>query len=384
MALRILTILLYVAATAGAQTAGLQQQVALLLEDTSKLMGLKVKRQVPAAYITKPELEKYLAAKMKEEVDPKAIATEEAVIKMLGLAPAGFDLRETTLRLLSEQAAAFYDFKLRKLYVVQPVAPEMTAELLVHELGHALQDQHFNLRRFLGRKKLDDDAALARLSVMEGQAMWLMAKFAGRPPDAVWADDSAEDDYPVLGNAPLYLRASLLFPYDRGLRFQSAVCEKENDCLTRVFRKPPQSSAQVLHPDLYFAGQAPEKVQVPPPPKGSWRQRTAGVLGEFDFFLILRTHEVDASPLGRKWRAGSYRLLENRKTKNLLLQHTSRWEDAPAAEAWFGRYQQVLRAKWTRYEVTSEDVGRLEGVGDSGRFRMLLRGKEVLIEEGLP
>ncbi|GAB4374221.1 MAG: hypothetical protein OHK0021_16170 [Bryobacter sp.] len=370
----------------------LAEQVKSLLAETSRIMGLAVKRPVPAAYMSKAELQRYLAAKMKKEVDPRATQTEEQVIKMLGLAPADFQLRESTLDLMSEQAAAFYDFKLRKLFVIQPVSPEMTTELLIHELGHALQDQHFNLRRFLGKKDLDDDAALARMAVMEGQAMWLMAKQANRvPAESVLSEagqDNSQDNYPVLGNAPLYLRASLLFPYEAGLRFQSAVCEKHADCLSRVFLNPPRSTAHILHPDLYFAATEPESVPLPPLPAGGWQERTNGVLGEFDFYLILRTHNLPTHALRKAWVGASYRLAQHKKSQHFLLQHTSRWKDAAAAQAWFTGYRQVLAAKWKVFEVEeateTATASRLVGRGDSGRFRMERQGREVVVLEGLP
>ncbi len=388
--LRRMALLVICLAPLGAADEGLKGQVKELLAETSRLTGLKVKRQVPAGYLTKAELERYLAKKMKEEVKPEALAIEEIVIKRLGFAKEDFRLKETTLELLNEQAAAFYDFKERKLFVIQPVMPEMTAELLVHELGHALQDQHFGLRKFLNGAGEDDDGALARMAVMEGQAMYLMAKAADRPIDLGadgGADGGAADaGYPVLAKAPLYLRASLLFPYEQGARFQAAVCEKYADCIKRVFETPPASTAQVMHPELYFAGVKPVAVPMPESPRtGAWKTRATGNLGEFDFQVLLRTHGVPWRGLTEKWRGGGYRLLENKKAKNVfLLQHASEWADEEAAGRWMDAYRQVLRAKESEFRVEREDAGRLEGRGEHGRVLVRREGKRVVVEEGLP
>ncbi len=364
-------------------------QVRALLTETSQLTGLAIKRQVPAAFLTRAELEKYLAKKMKDDVDPKALAIEELVIKRLGFATEDFKLKETTLALLSEQAAAFYDFEKRKLFVVGGTPDSVGPELLIHELGHALQDQHFGLRRFLKAAGDDDDGALARMAVMEGQAMWLMAKHArsqaASPPPPAAAESNDDAEYPILAKAPLYLKESLLFPYEKGVQFQAAVCAKHDDCISRVFQQPPLSSAQILHPDLYFRAVKPEIAEMPEAPnRGKWKALAEGNLGEFDFDLLIRTHAVEATGVARNWRGGGYRLLEDKKSKNLLLQHASVWEDEDSARDWFTAYRQIMRAKWKTFELTEDRADSLRGRGDSGAFLMRRQGKLVTVEEGLP
>lgn len=381
-ALAVLLLLVGPLAAADAQFA---LQVKKLLAETSQLTGLRVKRQVPAAFLTRAELEKYLAKKMKEDVDAKAIATEELVIKRLGFAPEDFRLKETTLALLSEQAAAFYDFEKRKLFVVDGTPGSVDAELLIHELGHALQDQHFGLRRFLKGADGDDDASLARMAVMEGQAMWLMAKHAQGKPEPPPAPAGEDPAYPILSKVPLYLKESLLFPYEQGVRFQAAVCARHEDCISRVFAQPPLSSAQILHPDLYFRGVKPEVVAMPAAPsRGKWKTRAEGNLGEFDFDLWIRTHKIEATGVAANWRGGGYRLLEEKKSKDLLLQHASVWEDEDSARDWFTAYRQILQAKWKQCTIREESADLLRGSGDAGEFLLRRVGKRVEAEEGLP
>ena len=134
------------------------------------MTGFAIKRPVPAAMMSAQDLEKYLKGKMKEEVNPNKVDIEEVVLKLFGFAPPDFKLKQTTLDLLQEQAAAFYDFKTKKLYVLDHVQEGLGPELLIHELGHALADQNFGLKKFLNGAKGDDDAALARMAVMEGES----------------------------------------------------------------------------------------------------------------------------------------------------------------------------------------------------------------------
>lgn len=375
----------------------LLQRVDQYLAEASQLTGFKIKRKVPAAFLTSQQLEKYLSGKMKSEVDQRKLRAEELVLQRFGFAPPGFRLGETTLALLNEQAAAFYDFKAKKLFVIDQASASAGPELLIHELGHALADQHFGLRKFLSAAG-SDDAALARMSVMEGQAMWLMGEHAARQsgtsllqsPELVRrlaeADSSDNSEYPVLAKSPLYLRESMLFPYSAGFRFQAALCAKDaSTCMSRPFLDPPLSSAQILHPELYFAKQGPERVQIPaPPPSQKWRLVADGDLGELDLDILLRTYKVDAPGLAQAWRGGAYRLLEDKKTQNLLLLHTSQFQDAAAAQRWFDAYAKVLQAKWKVFQIQQQDQTSLSGAGDHGPFRLTLSGRTVHAAEGLP
>jgi predicted MFS family arabinose efflux permease len=382
---------------APAADANLLKRVDEYLKEASQLTGFSIKRKVPAAFLSAKDLEKYLDGKMKTEVDKKKLRAEELVLERFGFAPPGFRLGETTLALLNEQAAAFYDFKARKLFVLDHVASGLGPELLIHELGHALADQHFGLRKFLSAAK-GDDASLARMSVMEGQAMWLMGEHAARAagtslnqsPELVRRlsapDPDDKSEYPVLAKAPLYLRESLLFPYAAGFRFQAALCAQDAaTCMSRPFLRPPTSSAQILHPELYFAQRDPERVDtLPPPATQSWRQLADGDLGELDLDLLLRTHNVSAPGVAEAWRGGAYRLLEGKKTQNVLLLHTSQFQDESAAQGWFDAYSKVLAAKWKSFEIVEKSPAMLRGRGDYGPFRLTRVGRAVHAAEGLP
>ena len=85
----------------------------------SAITGLKFKHDVPYALITKDELHLYLEKRLRETMKPEDARAEELTLKMLGLVPADFDLRKNTLDLLTEQAAAFYDYNQKKLFVLE-------------------------------------------------------------------------------------------------------------------------------------------------------------------------------------------------------------------------------------------------------------------------
>ena len=55
---------------------------------------------------------------------------------------------------------------------------------MAHELTHALQDQHFDLRRFEHWPKGDSDAELAAHALIEGDATLAMVLYVASNPDA--------------------------------------------------------------------------------------------------------------------------------------------------------------------------------------------------------
>src|SRR3989442_4644542 len=62
------------------------------------------------------------------------------------------------------------------------------------------------------------------------------------------------DQFQVYGRAPLILRQQLLFPYVHGLAFiKAALAHGGWEGLERVYQHPPISTAQILHPEKYFA-----------------------------------------------------------------------------------------------------------------------------------
>jgi hypothetical protein len=88
-------------------------------EGLSAITGLAFKHDVPYALIGKDQLHRYLEQRLRETMKPEDARAEELTLKMLGLAPADFDLRKNTLDLLTEQAAAFYDYNQKKLFVLE-------------------------------------------------------------------------------------------------------------------------------------------------------------------------------------------------------------------------------------------------------------------------
>jgi hypothetical protein len=366
----------------------------------SDILGMKMTRPVPRALISREKIREYVEQRMGETMSPEELHTQEVLLKKFGFLPPDYDLKAQMVDLLTEQAAAFYDYKKKRLFLASWMPTSMQDMALVHELAHAVADQHFSLEKFIQKVSGDDDASLARSAVVEGQASWVMTEYMARQLGqslrdmphllemAVSASRLAGKEYPVFGAAPPYLQQTLMFPYIEGMVFQQAVTIKSGRAaFTDLFRRPPVSTQQVLHPDLYFQSAAPVKLQLANPslPSG-YRKTMAGTIGELEHRILLQQYAGDevGADLAPQWRAGRYALWENSKTKGSVLTYAVQWENEAVAAQYLARYRAIAGRKWKKLQVTEEREGRLAGRGDDGRFVWTLQGSVFTVVEGLP
>ena len=94
--------------------------------------------------------------------------------------------------------------------------------MMAHELTHALQDQHFNLRRFEKWPPGDSDAELAAHALIEGDATLAMTLYMAKNPLVALAFSRslitgvATEQF---NQAPRAMRESLIFPYMQGMEW---------------------------------------------------------------------------------------------------------------------------------------------------------------------
>src|SRR6266853_1596010 len=156
------------------------REISTILQTLQDITGLRVKKRINYDLITRDKVNQFLKDRVKEAVKPEELRAEEITLKKLGFVPADFNLEKSTVDLLTEQAAAFYDYHKKKLFLTDWAPSAMQQSALVHELAHALADQNFHLERFIKQGGKRDDSELARMAVMEGQATWLMTEALAR------------------------------------------------------------------------------------------------------------------------------------------------------------------------------------------------------------
>jgi len=395
-------LLLTLAAAAPAQT--IFSQVDDMLQTLSDITGWKVQRTVPAEILSKDNFRKMVEEGVKDAETNKETRAAEIALKMFGLVPPDFNLARESGDLLAEQAAAFYDYKKKRLFVLDSTKNGNEQRIaLAHELAHALADQQHPLRKFISDSD-GDEQSTARQAVIEGQATWLSwaylsKKSGGRgevPPallDRLAEGAGADgDDFPVFTQAPLYIRESLTFPYTEGMRFQDAVYRELGPAaFERVFRDPPRSTQHIMHPQTYLSGRVPAMPVLPRLEDAAGKEARRfriladGDVGEFDYSVLLRQYigESEGREAAAHWRGGVYRIYEHKQAKYTVLAHSSEWDSPEAARTFFELYQRVLRAKWKKLEIASSAPAQVTGSGDNGRFSLRLDGATVHSIEGI-
>src|SRR5258706_2163728 len=239
-----------------------------VLKETSEIRQLSILRPVRSSTQSRPEIERMILKNLDEETTPEQMHAAEAQLKRLGLAPPDFQFRAFMLRVLTEQVAGYYDPKTREFHLADWIDLDGQRPVMAHELTHALQDQHFNLRRFEHWPKGDSDAELAAHALIEGDASLLMTLYITNNPLRALAFlksfGKTNMESPELDKAPRAVRENLLFTYLEGMNWTTALYKQGGwERVSKAFSELPQSTEQIMHPDKYFAHEAPVKVTLP-------------------------------------------------------------------------------------------------------------------------
>src|SRR5918993_1423404 len=250
------------------KTAAVREATAEVLRETSELRKLPVLRQVRSGAQSRAEIEQMLIRNLNESATPEQTSAAETVMKKLGLAPADFQLRPFLVELLTEQVAGYYDPKSQEFYLADWIDLDGQRPVMAHELTHALQDQHFNLRRFEDWPKHDSDAEMAAHALVEGDASFLMMQYVTQSParqlaflKSMMSGGAAASE--KIEKAPRVLREQMLFPYLQGMMWVAQVFKQGGwEAVSAAYKNLPKSTEQVMHQEKYVAGEAPQKVAV--------------------------------------------------------------------------------------------------------------------------
>jgi hypothetical protein len=89
----------------------------------------------------------------------------------------------------------------------------------------------------------------------------------------------------ALDRLPPILRQQFTFPYEDGLSFALRLYLQGGwDAINAAYRKLPDSTEQILHPEKYASGEKPVSVELPPVVErlgAGWKQSTTDTIGEF-------------------------------------------------------------------------------------------------------
>lgn len=264
-----------------------------------EIRGLHASTTVTPVLLDPNGLRDWLTNANAQQTDHQALADRSRLLIHLGLLPAGSSLEQLELALLAAQAVGFYDTASKAMYVLSTsggVGP-LVKEAFSHEYTHALQDQRFGLDKLAVDTPDQGDRDLARMALPEGDASLVMYEWAGRYLSMADQIEIANDPAnataaEALARAPAFLRHTLMFPYLDGLVFVRGIYKTGGwAAVDQVYANPPDSTSQIIHPELYAARVKPVAVTLPAVPASlgsGWTLAMADTLGEFQLRILLQ------------------------------------------------------------------------------------------------
>ncbi len=335
-----------------------------VLAEMSKLVSLPILSPLKKSMRSREEIQAYLLQKMKEDKDADKRYADQKIMEKFALIPKDYPIDKVLVSVLTEQIAGLYDPDSQEFFIADWTTPADQRSVMSHErLTHALQDQHFHIDQWTNAAKPNDDGELARDAVIEGSAMAAMMDYelAGNGSIRDLGDFDATllmgdlDSSPELSKAPKVLQDELLFPYLAGITFTQHLLKAGNGWpdFYKVFDKPPASTQQVMHPELYLKGVMPARVELPAV-KGlipsDWKLLDENNMGEFGVQEILKQFlpKNRSTTLAATWAGDRYAIFENQKNKRTLLEFRVRLGGDADAARFFGAYSEILEMKYAQ------------------------------------
>jgi hypothetical protein len=420
------------------RNAALVEATVEVLKETSEIRELGILRPVKSSAQSRSEIERMLINNLNEQTTPAQMHAMEVSLRKFGLAPPEFEYRPFIIKLLTEQVAGYYDPKLQQFHLADWLELEGQKPVMAHELTHALQDQHFNLRRFEKWPHGDSDAELAVHALIEGDATLAMMLYMAKNPLVALAFSRslttgvATEQY---NQAPRAMRESLIFPYLQGSEWATQLYKRGGwELVSGAFTKLPLSTEQILHAEKYFRYERPVKIVWPdlsrvlnagdrtanskqqtassnqqsafsnqksagrlPPanrtlPTNVWHRIDSDVNGEWNYYLILDQFlaaPADSKRAAAGWAGDRYAVYEG-PNHQVFLAQVAAWDTENDAREFFDAYAKrtELRYPGLKQLETSDSESKTRNSfswqTSEGKVVIELRGLRVVIIEGVP
>lgn len=314
------------------------------------LRGLEPLATITPVVLSRDALRDRLAAEM-AETTPEAARADVLELSAFDFMEPDYDLAAAQLELQGDGILGYYDPDTAEFVVVNDGAlldaPAQWTH--AHEYVHALQDQHYDLGA-LTDDTVNSEFQAAVRALAEGEAELVQylyltegSFFSDEETTAIIADAAAagRDD---LDNYPPMLISSLVFPYSSGSRFVEALYNEGGfAAIDAAWLDPPRSTEQILHPERYLAGDAPQIVALNPLTDTlgvGWEQIADDILGEFFLreYLDQQLATSAAERLAEGWGGDRYAVYWNETTGGLVMALRLVWDTAEDAAEFAATY----------------------------------------------
>jgi hypothetical protein len=308
-----------------------------------------------------------------------------------GALPEGTDLATLAASFIAVTAGATYSPLDKQVLLVDKNTDD---SLLTHEFVHALQDQNFDLMKLLVVRPYNFDRTEAVFALIEGDAMNVQRRAEegdgyGRKSleDITRQENARFGDYRKQAGAlfPPLLTETFIFRYRDGARFVESVRRNRGERgVDELFRHPPTSSEQILHPEKYLQGEAPREVVLDEGAfaASGWRAVTSTPLGEIGIrgLLMAGVPEKDATRIAAGWNGDRAYLFERAGGQPLFVWKTA-WDKPAEAEEFFRGYNALQRRNSMQLSDSQVSTDEAQMIWREAGHLILVRrdGDSVLI-----
>lgn len=191
-----------------------------------------------------------------EDEDLEDLEQTAAALTAIGLWPEGADVVEISRQFVAVASLGVYDAEEDEMLVLGEADTPNLRLTLVHELTHALDDQHFDLTRLERLSEELDESGSAFSALVEGNASRVESAY-----EATLSDDEREaireeqldliEDVDLSGIPPVMF-ALQEWKYVGGEAFVDELVDQGgNDAVDDALEEPPTTSEQILEPDVW-------------------------------------------------------------------------------------------------------------------------------------
>jgi hypothetical protein len=284
--------------------------------------------------------------------DLQNIQREEKIYKGLFVIPENSSLYQANVDWAGYFVSAVWN---GNIYVVQenfdPWKSPDAESTFVHELTHVMQSQ---LPTPSGSPTFDGDRA--RTALTEGDANYMQDLFKNQtiasqtsaitsPIPTAWillGEPLLQGLYPSL---PSSISDFDYFPYTYGPQFVGALYAKGGWALVnQAYADPPNTTAQILHPEKYFAGEDAQQVAAPTLTETSWVQEKNERYGEYFVQVMLGNWlpQNEAQTAAEGWSGDNLTYYE--RGTDYLFTWNITWNSAHAASQFSSSFQNMMNA----------------------------------------
>jgi hypothetical protein len=362
------------------------------LQTISFRRGLSPREPIDSRIADYDLVRKLILEELDREMDERELSAITVTLELFGLLPESYPLKKKLIDMYSAVLGMYMPYQ-RLLVLRDNLEREHRESILIHELTHALQDQHFELGKRLDEAKSNGDLSYALRCLAEGDAtvvsmggaQWL-GKFAD--PVGIIRKMLMVDEIGKELEIPPALVSQMANCYTLGVGFVDAVHRKGGWMWVNSAFEKLASTEQIIHPAKLLDPQyydEPTKISPALPGENVFKGQkviATNVLGEYMTGLILRqrigAHAAETAASG--WGGDRYWIFETGPDEK---SYFYLWLTAWDTENDTAEFAQAIDAY---FENKYPAAGIAHGIGETEKtyFGKYSDGRRVLVFDNLP